>query len=296
MKYPAFYNMYKDAIKNKWTIEDINWSADFANLCNSANQASIKTLVTRLAAFLMFCDSIISKNLSTNIYRHVHSPEARMLLSRQLFEESLHTQLYLTVVDHYIPNHEEQSKFFKELETIPSIQQISQFCFKWMNSINTLSKMNSIENRRQFLMNLICFSTCIEGLFFSGANVFINYFKAKNLFAGFTSGMNHVFRDKKIHINFTLEIVNIARNEEPGLFNNQMNEMVIQMMEDAIDAQMSFAKDLLNEGLIDLPLHDVRQYLEFEADQHLKRLKIPARYKIKNPFQTIKPYDCPEAL
>ena len=32
MKYPAFYDMYKAAIKNTWTVEEVDFSTDLADL------------------------------------------------------------------------------------------------------------------------------------------------------------------------------------------------------------------------------------------------------------------------
>jgi ribonucleoside-diphosphate reductase beta chain len=63
-----------------------------------------------------------------------------------------------------------------------------------------------------------------------------------------------------------------------------MNEMVIQMLEDAIECEMAFAQDILEHGIAGLSLKDMRQYLEFVADQRLESLHIPKRYQVKNPF------------
>ena len=34
MKYPEFYEMYRDAIKNTWTVEEVDFSTDVADLHN----------------------------------------------------------------------------------------------------------------------------------------------------------------------------------------------------------------------------------------------------------------------
>ena len=45
-----------------------------------------------------------------------------MYLSRQLFEEALHVQFYLTLLDTYIPDHDERAEAFAAIENIPSIR------------------------------------------------------------------------------------------------------------------------------------------------------------------------------
>lgn len=283
MKYPMFFEMYKSAIKNTWTVDEVDFSTDLTDL-NSKMSPSEKHLISRLVAFFATGDSIVGNNLVLNLYKHVNSPEARLYLSRQLYEEALHVQFYLTLLDTYIPHPEEREKAFAAVENIPSIQKKAQFCFKWMDSINELKSLETIEDRRKFLMNMICFATCIEGLFFFAAFAYVYFLRSKGLLAGLATGTNWVFRDESMHIAFAMEVIETARREEPELFNPRMNEMVIQMMEDAIDCEMAFAKDILDSGIAGLSLKDMRQYLEFVVDQRLESLHIPPRYNVKNPF------------
>ena len=105
------------------------------------------------------------------------------------------------------------------------------------------------EDRRRFLMNMTCFATCIEGLFFFGAFAYVYFLRSKGLLSGLATGTNWVFRDESMHIAFANEVIATARREEPTLMNEQMNEMIVQMMEDAIDCEMGFANDILEHGV-----------------------------------------------
>lgn len=293
MKYPTFYEMYKNGIKNTWTVDEIDWSTDLADLQTKLRPAE-RHLINRLVAFFATGDSIVGNNLVLNLYKHINSPEARMYLSRQLYEEALHVQFYLTLLDNYIPDHEERHKAFAAVDNIPSIRKKAQFCFKWMDSINHLDKLNTVEDRRKFLMNVICFAACIEGLFFFAAFAYVYFLRSKGLLQGLATGTNWVFRDESMHIAFANEVIATARQEDPSLFNEQMNEMVLQMIEDAIDAEMGFAQDILDHGVAGISLKDMRQYLEFVADQRLEALHIPARYHARNPFPFMELQDMQE--
>ncbi len=283
MKYPIFFEMYKNGIKNTWTVDEVDFSTDLVDL-NSKMTDSEKHLIHRLVAFFATGDSIVSNNLVLNLYKHINSPEARLYLSRQLYEEALHVQFYLTLLDTYIPHPDERAKAFSAVDNIPSIKKKADFCFKWMDSINDLDKLETIEDRRKFLMNVICFATCIEGMFFFAAFAYVYFLRSKGLLAGLASGTNWVFRDESMHMAFAMSVIETVRKEEPALFNEQMEEMITQMLEDAIDCEMTFAEDLVSNGIAGLSLNDMRQYLEFIADQRLESLSIPARYNTKNPF------------
>src|SRR3569623_116409 len=150
MRYPDFYEMYRNAIKNTWTVEEVDFSTDVMDLRHKMT-ASARHLINRLVAFLATVDSIVANNLVLNLYKHINAPEARMYLSRQLYEEALHVQFYLTLLDTYVPDHAERQRAFAAIETIPSIRQKAGFCMKWIDSIQDLGHLETRAHRRRFL-------------------------------------------------------------------------------------------------------------------------------------------------
>ncbi|MCS6874852.1 MAG: ribonucleotide-diphosphate reductase subunit beta [Pyrinomonadaceae bacterium] len=283
MRYPQFYEMYKAAIKNTWTVEEIDFNEDIFHLRTKMTDAE-RHLIRRLVAFFATGDSIVANNLVLNLYRHINAPEARMYLSRQLFEEALHVQFYLTLLDSYIPDLKEREKAFKAVENIPSIRQKAEFCFRWIDSIYDLTRLETKEDRKQFLQNLIAFAACTEGLFFFAAFAYVFFLRSKGLLPGLATGTNWVFRDETCHMNFAYEVIRASILEEPELFDDEMKEKVVEMLKEAVDAETQFAEDLLSGGVAGLSLRDVRQYLEFIADQRLIMLGLDEVFKAKNPF------------
>lgn len=283
MKYPDFYEMYKNSIKNTWTVEEVDFSTDVTDLRSKMTPAE-RHMINRLVAFFATGDSIVSNNLVLNLYKHINSPEARMYLSRQLFEEAVHVQFYLTLLDTYIPDIAEREQAFAAIENIPSIRAKGDFCMKWIDSIEELNSLNSLDDRRQFLLNLICFATCIEGLFFFAAFAYVYFLRSKGLLHGLAAGTNWVFRDESAHMHFALEVVEKVRSEEPDLFDAMMERRVVEMLDEAVECEMQFAEDILSLGVAGLSVIDMRQYLEFIADQRLAMLGLQKVYGAKNPF------------
>ena len=283
MKYPDFYEMYRNAIKNTWMVEEVDFSMDVNDLRNKMTPAE-RHLINRLVAFFATGDSIVSNNLVLNLYKHINSPEARMYLSRQLYEEALHVQFYLTLLDTYIPDHAEREQAFAAVENIPSIKKKAEFCLKWIDSINDLDSLRTKEDRKRFLLNLICFASCIEGLFFFAAFSYVYFLRSKGLLHGLASGTNWVFRDESAHMAFAFEVVNKVRNEEPELFDEELTRDIATMLDEAVECELQFAEDVLSLGVAGLSIADMRQYLEFIADQRLAMLGLPKVYKSKNPF------------
>jgi ribonucleoside-diphosphate reductase beta chain len=219
-----------------------------------------------------------------NLYKHVNAPEARMYLSRQLYEEALHVQFYLTLLDTYVPDHAERQRAFAAIETIPSIRTKAEFCMRWIDSIQQLDRLETADDRRRFLLNLICFAACIEGLFFFGAFAYVYFLRSKGLLHGLAGGTNWVFRDESAHMAFAFEVVATVRREEPELFDAGLEADVRAMLDDAIACELQFAEDLLAGGVAGLSVGELREYLEYCADQRLATLGMAKQYDAKNPF------------
>lgn len=283
MRYPAFYDMYRDSIKSTWTVEEVDFSTDIMDLKGKISAAE-RHMIERLVAFFATGDSIVANNLVLNLYEHINAPEARMYLSRQLFEEALHVQFYLTLLDTYIPDHEARNAAFAAIETVPSIKKKGEFCFKYIDGIKDLGPLDTIEKRRAFLLNLVCFAACIEGLFFFGAFAYVFYLKSKNMLNGLAAGTNWVFSDESRHMSFAFSVYKTVIAEEPELVNEQFKADVYQMLEEAIDCEAAFADDCLSGGISGLSSRDMRTYLEYVADRRLDNLGLPTKYNVKNPF------------
>ena len=293
MKYPVFYEMYKNAIKNTWTVDEVDFSSDVTDLHSRLNPNEA-FLINRLVAFFATGDTIVGNNLVLNLYRHINSPEARMYLGRQLYEEMLHVQFYLTLLDTYISDVNERAKAFSAINDIPSIKKKADFSFKWMDSIFSMERLNNKEDKKLFLRNLICFAGTIEGLFFFAAFAYVYFLRSKGLLNGLASGTNWVFRDESCHIEFAYAVIDVIRQEEPDLFDNTFQDHITAMFHEAIDCELSFAGEILNQGVSGLSLKDMKSYLQYITNLRLERLNIPGPFKARNPFDFMELQDTQE--
>lgn len=284
MKYPKFYNNYKDAVANTWTVEEISFGTDLVDIREKLTDAE-KHVVSRLVAFFATGDNIVNENLTTQIMRLAKaSPELGMYYSRQTFEEAQHIDFYLTLLDNYLPNEEERFKAFDAIKNIPSIKKKAEFCFKWMDQINTIPDLETDERKKTFLLNIITFASAVEGLHFMAAFAYVYYLRSKGLLHGLSSGTNWVFRDETCHMNNAFDLVDTIRDEYPHLWDNELEDDIRQMLQEAIDAEMQFARDILELGIAGLSIDDMEEFLKFCADQRLKRLNMEPVYNARQPF------------
>jgi ribonucleoside-diphosphate reductase beta chain len=292
MRYPLFYERFRDAIRNTWTVEEVDLHSDLADLAKLTEAE--RHLINRLVAFFATGDTIVANNLVLNLYEHVNAPEARLYLSRQLFEEAVHVQFYLTLLDTYLPDEQERAAAFAAVDNIPSIRTKAEFCYRWIDSIEHLHRLETRDDRRAFLLNLICFAACIEGLFFYGAFAYVYFLRSRGLLNGLASGTNWVFRDESMHMTFAFDVVDTVRREEPDLFDDELHGQVRRMLREAVDAEAEFAEDLLTGGVAGLTIADMRSYLEHVADRRLAALGLEPEYGSQNPFAFMELQDVQE--
>jgi ribonucleoside-diphosphate reductase beta chain len=283
MRYPHFYDMYRASIANTWSVEEIDFSTDLQDLRERIGPAE-RHLIRRLVAFFATGDTIVANNLVLNLYKHINAPEARLYLSRQLFEEAQHIQFYLTLLDAYLPDEGERAEAFAAIEHIPSIRAKGEFCFRWIGSIERLDRITTAGERRAFLLNTIAFATAIEGLFFFAAFAYVYFLRSRGLLNGLAAGTNWVFRDESMHMRFALAVIETVRREEPELFDAELQAQTRAMLDEAVRVELAFAADVLAEGIAGLSLADMEQYLRYVADCRLASLGYAASYGAKNPF------------
>ncbi len=293
MRYPRFYDMYRAAIKNTWTVEEIDFQIDLGHLRQRMTSAE-RHLIERLVAFFATGDSIVSNNLVISLYRHINAPEARMYLSRQLFEEALHIQFYLTLLDNYVPDQARRAQAFAAIENIASIRRKAEFCQRWIDDVLGLERTASAADKRRFLKNLTCFACCIEGLFFFGAFAYVYFLRSRGLLPGLAAGTSWVFRDESAHMAFAFAVLDTVRSEEPQLFDGEWAAQVRAMIQEAVECEAAFAEDVLSGGVVGLTCAQMRQYLQYVADQRLSMLGLPPLYGAANPFAFMQLQDVQE--
>jgi ribonucleoside-diphosphate reductase beta chain len=221
-------------------------------------------------------------------------PGERMYLSRQLFEEALHVQFYLTLLDNYVPDQDQRARAFAAIDNIPSIRRKAQFCQRWTDSVLSLHRIETTLDKRRFLLNLTCFASCIEGLFFFGAFAYVYFLRSRGLLPGLAAGTNWVFRDESGHMAFAYQVLDTVRQEEPELFDSNWAAQVKTMIEEAVECEVAFADDVLSDGVPGLTRLEMREYLQYVADQRLLKLNLPATYGSRNPFAFMELQDVQE--
>lgn len=281
MCYLQFYDMYWNVIKNIWMVEEINFQIDIIDLYSKMLLGECY-LIYCLVVFFVIGDLIVFNNLVLNLYQYFNVLEVCMYLLCQLYEEVLYVQFYLILFDNYLLDLEECVKVFLVVENIDLIKKKVDFCFKWIDLIQSLICIEICEQCCQFLFNQICFVVCIEGLFFFVVFVYVYYFCLCGLLLGLVLGINWVFCDESVYMEFVFELVCVVCEEELDLFDDEMKQQVYDMLVEVIECEVQFVEDVLFGGVVGILICDMCQYLQYCVDQYFVKLGMEKKYNVCN--------------
>ncbi len=153
IKHHDIWDYYKKAEASFWTAEELDLSEDVEQY-SKLNDGE-KHFVNNVLAFFAASDGIVNENLAENFVSEVQYAEAKFFYGFQIMMENIHSETYSLLIDTYIKNPEEQSKYFKAIETIPCVKKKAEWALNWIDSPS-------------FAERLIAFAA-VEGIFFSGS-------------------------------------------------------------------------------------------------------------------------------
>ena len=159
---------------------------------------------------------------------------------------------------------EEQTKYFRAIDTIPCIKKKADWAIKWIDSAD------------DYATRLVGFA-CVEGIFFSGSFCAIYWLKKRGLLPGLTFSNELISRDEALHTEFAVALYHKLQNK---LTNDQIKVII----EEAVQIESEFICEALSCALIGMNARDMMQYIRFVADRLAQQLGLQKIYKVSNPF------------
>lgn len=284
MQRPKYYDYYQKGVANTWSVQELDFSQDRMQLALGKFSQGELHMLKRIVAFFATGDEIVNDNVTQNLYKHVNSPEYRMYITRQGFEEAVHVDAYLKLLDVYLDNEQERTEAFEAIDKIPSIKAKADFCYKWLDHGMKHPALLTDKAKQDFLLSLLSFGLAVEGLFFISAFAYIYFLRSKGLAQGFAILNDWVARDESMHLEVAIELAKDIIKDYPQLWTEELKSRLKEMIQEAVKLEIDFAHDVLSESVTGLPLGQMSQYIQFTADQRLASVGLDKIYKVDNPF------------
>ena len=283
-KYDWAWQKYLDGCANHWMPQEINMNADIA-LWKSPNGLTDdeRLIVKRNLGFFSTADSLVANNLVLAIYRLITNPECRQYILRQAFEEAIHTHAYQYCIESLAMD---EGEIFNMYHEIPSVAKKASWGLKYTQSLSDPNfNTGTTETDQELLKNLIAFYCCLEGIFFYCGFTQILSMGRRNKMTGTSEQFQYILRDESMHLNFGIDMINQIKLENPHLWNDEMKEQATQMILQATQLEIEYARDTMPRGVLGMNAAMMEEYLQFIANRRLVQIGLPEQFKeVGNPF------------
>lgn len=262
IKYDGIWKLYKEAMANFWTAEEINLTDDLQDWAKMSKDE--KHFISHVLAFFSASDGIVNENLAIRFYNEVQIPEARAFYTFQMAMETIHAETYGLLIDTYIKSPKEKDHLFKAINHIPCIKKKADWAMRW------------IHGQEDFGLRLLAFAA-VEGIFFSGSFCSIFWLKKRGLMPGLSFSNELISRDEGLHTRFAVELFKMINNKPA-------ESVIVDMIKEAVEFEKEFITEALPVSLIGMNSKLMSQYIEYVADHLMLQLGMSPIFNATNPF------------
>lgn len=283
MKHTFAWDAYTVGNANHWLPTEISMQKDveqwkMPGFLTDDERKAFKTVL----GFFTTADSIAANNLVLAFYRHITSPECRMYLLRQAYEEAIHTHAYQYIVESLGLDSGEIFNMYREVDAIYNKEE---FILSFNEGIfDPNFKTGTFESDQKFLENMIVFSIIMEGIFFYSSFAVMFGFQRQSKMAGSAEQIQYIMRDESQHLNFGIEMINTIKEEQPELWTTEFQSHIIDLVKKAVILEYTFAREVFPTGIFGMNADGFKKYIEYIADRRLGRIGLPTQYNTPNPF------------
>ncbi|MFI5240190.1 MAG: ribonucleotide-diphosphate reductase subunit beta [Candidatus Saccharimonadia bacterium] len=283
IKHKFAWDAYLAGNANHWMPTEIGMQKDFEQwYAKDVLSEDERNAFEVVLGFFSTADSIAANNIVLAAYRHITSPECRMYLLRQGFEEAVHTHAYQYMVESL---QLDESKIFNMYREVESIYDKDNFILSFNEGIfNPLFKTGTLENDQKFVENIVIFSLIMEGIFFYSAFAVVFGFRRQNKMVGSAEQIEYIMRDESQHLNFGINLINTIREEQPEIWTPEFQQHIIDLVKEGTELECTFAATAFPKGIFGMNAESFRLYIQHIADRRLQRIGLAPQYNSENPF------------
>lgn len=283
MRHTFAWEAYTVGNANHWLPTEISMQKDVEqwkskDVLTEDERKAFETVL----GFFTTADSIAANNVVLALYKHITSPECRMYLLRQGYEEAIHTHAYQYIVESLGMDEGRIFNMYREVEAIYEKDNLVLGLNEGIFDDNF--KTGTFENDQKFLENLCVFSLILEGIFFYSSFAVMFGFQRQGKLTGSAEQIQYIMRDESQHLNFGINMINAIKEEQPELWTEEFQQRIIDLVRRGVELEYTFATEVFPRGIFGMNADGFKQYIEHIADRRLARVGLPAQYKVENPF------------
>jgi ribonucleoside-diphosphate reductase beta chain len=286
LKHEFAGDIFQTMLNNTWVPQEVQMAKDIEHWNSKEVLTEQERYVyIRSLAFVSNLDGIQTNNLVHNIARHITSPEIKLTIVRQAFEEALHVHSYATMIEALGLEPDEVYSMYRKDQ---QLYDKNAFVLRAVNKICDADfNTGTFENDQMFLEACVG-NIILEGIYFYSA--FLNFYvlKRNNKMPGSAEMIQFINRDEDLHLQNFIQITNAIKEEQPELWTDEFVERIRKNIEGAVEVETIWGQSCIGDGILGLTPEGLQSYLQFVGNMRCKAIGLePIWPGAKNPYPWI---------
>jgi len=206
-------------------------------------------------------DSFQTRNLAVNMIGYISDPNIIAILTRQAYEEALHSESYGVLSTDVYKGHDPQ-KVFMLHQSDPELAKRN----RWLQRLyDPLDIANGQKITFKMFIQAIAANLILEGIMFQGG--FISVWSLGASMTGSSKMLAFISRDERTHLAVFCGIFNGMMKDFPELNDPVTRAIVIDMIKEAVEVEISWLKYTTGDGVFIFSDENIRSYIEGKANE-----------------------------
>ncbi len=274
-KYPWAKSLYQVMIGNFWVPEKVSGLKDDARMFGSDLSPEEQKAYKGILSFLIFLDSIQTVNLP-HLSDYVTSPEVKLILAIQAYQEAIHSQSYATILESVVDSKERDEIYYFWRTDAVLLERNRYIGAIYEDFLREPSDANFF---RSVVANFL-----LESVYFYNGFAFFDTLVDKMKMLATGRVIAYIRRDELTHITIFANILKEIRLEFPDIWNE---EIIREMMDTAVSQEIEWSTHILGDRIPGMNGSTTREYTRWLANSRLAIIGLGPLYPdaVSNPYK-----------
>lgn len=259
-----------------WTVEEVPIDQDKAgyDLLSDGMKHALDTILSFFAnADSLVMEAVTALTSPKGEYEKLTPAEATSYYSIQNAMESIHADMYNTLIDVYKTDEHEKLQLFNAYTE----KNLAKEKYDFIKKQGDLSE--------DLLKSLLVMS-CVEGIFFCSSFAYIYWLKQnRNVkLPGLVASNEFIARDESLHTLFGVTYLNKLLEAKTEPFKKSFYDTIKNTIKEAVLAEIAFVNRVFKYKIEGLNIEDMHTYVKVCGNTLLKMYGQNHLYNVSNPF------------
>lgn len=276
MKHTWARDFWQQMLANNWTLNEVNFTGDVNCYKNELTEAE-REMVHKAWAFLSNLDGIQLHNLTDNIAQRITSPEVRMVITRQAYEEALHVDAYSGMIEAF---HQNPMEIYMTYLTDDILAKKNEFI---MRQSRLLREDGS---RRAEGMSIVA-NVALEGIYFYMGFLSFYTLGRRGKLLGCVDNIKFINRDEVTHLRFFIQMWRTFCQENPEVVTAEFLNEARELLRLAVELEIFWGK-YITAGVLGFTDAIIEGYVKTLGNRRAVSLGLGELYpNIVNPCEWV---------